>query len=71
MTVVVALPVARSLPWLFELLFLCFLQGDRRCELSYREAIRLRPQYSSAWANLGLVLINTGLSQLFWGSNVG
>ena len=35
-------------------------QGDRRCEKFYRNAIKLRPQYSSAWANLGLVLINTG-----------
>jgi hypothetical protein len=35
-------------------------QGDRRCEMFYRNAIRLKPNYASAWTNLGLVLVNTG-----------
>ncbi|XP_064394194.1 protein O-mannosyl-transferase Tmtc2-like isoform X2 [Halichondria panicea] len=33
--------------------------GQRRCELFYHEALRLRPNYTAAWTNLGLVMINT------------
>ncbi|XP_065178329.1 protein O-mannosyl-transferase TMTC4-like [Sycon ciliatum] len=33
-------------------------QGQRACELHFREAIRLRPNYTSAWTNLGLVILN-------------
>jgi hypothetical protein len=38
------------------------LQGLRKCEQFYRQAIQLRPHYTAAWTNLGLVLLNTGLS---------
>ena len=37
------------------------LQGMRKCEVFYREALRLRPNYTAAWTNLGLVLLNTGM----------
>ena len=36
------------------------MQGNLRCELFYRQAIQLRPNYTAAWTNLGLVLLNTG-----------
>ncbi len=36
------------------------MQGVRKCELFYREALRIRPNYTAAWTNLGLVLLNTG-----------
>lgn len=35
-------------------------QGNRTCEAFYRMAVQLRPQYTAAWTNLGLVLLNTG-----------
>jgi len=37
-------------------------QGNRTCEAFYRMAVQLRPQYTAAWTNLGLVLLNTGAS---------
>ena len=43
-----------------EIIALFFLKGKRRCEQYYREAIKLRPNYTLAWTNLGLVLFNTG-----------
>ena len=35
-------------------------QGNRSCESYYRHALELKPDYILAWANLGLVLLNTG-----------
>ena len=40
-------------------------QGNRRCELFYRQALQLRPNYTAAWTNLGLVLLNTGKKSLY------
>ena len=34
-------------------------QGVLSCEDHYREALRLRPHFVTAWENLGLVLLNT------------
>jgi hypothetical protein len=34
-------------------------KGLRKCEQFYRQAIQLRPHYTAAWTNLGLVLLNT------------
>ena len=36
-----------------------FSQGDYQCEYYYREALRINPNYTMAWSNLGLVLLNT------------
>ena len=37
-----------------------YLQGQRKCEVYYREAIRIRPHYVAAWNNLGFVILNMG-----------
>ncbi len=41
-----------------------YMQGQRKCELFYQEALRLRPNYTAAWTNLGLVMINTGIAYI-------
>lgn len=40
--------------------YLFSYQGFLSCQSHYREALRIRPQYVTAWENLGLVLLNSG-----------